>query len=192
MCNKIQAVQPKGHAHLASSCISCCYTWLSFGSLAHSSLSAVAFAFAALFQDRSAWTHSLFKEFVAHVLAILLQDPRHKSHPVCGLITQVGHFLEGLCITSEWPMWFNDTDNEMLNDLKLVLRPMVVGDLGRHLAGTLAPLDVDDWRRATVTKDFWYQNAQQVGFWLACACCTHLKASHIAVDEVSSACVMRK
>ncbi len=159
------------------------------GMLPHSPLSTVAFAFAALFQDRSAWTHSLSKESAHRVLAILLQLPRHKSHPVCGLITQVGHFLEGLCIISEWPMWFDDTDNETLNDLKLVLRPMVVGDFGRHLAGTLAPLDVDDWRQATVTKDFWYQNAQQVGSWLTCACCTHLKAWQIAVGGVSSACV---
>ncbi len=70
-----------------------------------------------------------------------------------------------------------------------MLRPMVVGDFGRHLAGTLAPLDVDDWRRATVTRDFWYQNAQQVCFWLACACCTHLQSLRIAVAGVSSACV---
>ncbi len=91
----------------------------------------------------------------------------------------MGHFLEGLCSTSEWSPWNYDEDNEISTDLKLMLRPMVVGDFGRHLAGTLTPLDVDDWRRVTVTRDFWYQNAQQVCFWLACACCTHLKLSHM-------------
>ncbi|KAL0032905.1 hypothetical protein WJX77_005652 [Trebouxia sp. C0004] len=78
---------------------------------------------------------------------------------------QVGHFLEGLCSTSDWSSWHYDEDNETSTDLRLMLRPMVVGDFGRHLAGTLAPLDVDDWRRATVTKDFWYRNGQQELDW---------------------------
>ncbi len=174
-------MQQNGHAHEA---YPAAIHGQTLGMLAPSSLPAVAFAFAALFQDLSAWTPSLPKESAGHVLAVVLQVPRHKSHPVCGLITQVGHFLDGLCIISEWPMWFDDTDNETLHDLKLVLRPMVAGEFGRHLAGTLAPLDVEDWRQATVTKDFWYQNAQQVGSWLACACCTHLKISHMAVAGV--------
>ena len=93
----------------------------------------------------------------------------------------MGHFLEGLCSISEWSLWNRGEDDEMPPELKLMLRPMVVGDFGRHLAGTLAPLDVDDWREVTVTRDFCHQNAQQVYFWRAYACCMHLKASHIAV-----------
>ncbi len=53
------------------------------GMLAHSLLSAVAFAFAALFLDLSAWSHSLSKESADHVLAIFLQVPSPKLHPVC-------------------------------------------------------------------------------------------------------------
>ena len=69
--------------------------------------------------------------------------------------------MNGLSSTSEWLSWNAGTDT----DLKLMLRPLVVDDFGRHLAGTLAPLDVIGWRQATVTPGFWYEAAAQV-------CCT--------------------
>ena len=37
----------------------------------------------------------------------------------------------------------------------MMLRPMVVDDFGKHLAGELAPLNVGEWREATVTTNFW-------------------------------------
>ncbi|KAL0039317.1 hypothetical protein WJX79_003044 [Trebouxia sp. C0005] len=77
---------------------------------------------------------------------------------------QVGHFLEGLCSTSEWYN-FNE-HNEKNTSLEMMLRPMLVDDFGRHLAGTLAPLDVDDWRRATVTTGFYHPAQQELDwFW---------------------------
>ena len=87
-----------------------------------------------------------------------------------GSLSQVEHFLEGLASVSEWPSWTADEDNDGLGYVKLMLRPLVVDDFGRHLAGVLAPLDVDDWRRATVTRGFWYQQAAQV----RCTCSLHL------------------
>lgn len=73
--------------------------------------------------------------------------------------------MEGLASTSEWQSWNPSEDTEASTDLKLMLRPLVLDDFGRHLSGTLAPLDVTGWRQATVTPGFWYETAAQV-------CCT--------------------
>ncbi len=75
---------------------------------------------------------------------------------------------------SEWENWFDqdDSESDRLPDssLTLMLRPLVVDDFGRYLAGNIAPLDVGDWRRATVAREFWYEQAQQASQQALVAC----------------------
>lgn len=74
---------------------------------------------------------------------------------------QVAEFLLGLGAVSEWDIWREGGKaSSVLPDN--MLRPLVVDDFSNQLAGDLAPLNVQEWRRYTDARDFYYPQAHKV------------------------------
>ena len=63
---------------------------------------------------------------------------------------------------SSWESWQPEGSKDL--DPKMMLRPLALDDFSRHLAGDPSPLEVKQWRSATVTNDFYYRKGRQVPF----------------------------
>ena len=94
----------------------------------------------------------------------------------------MAEFLLGLGAVSEWDVWREGghTSGRLLDQL---LRPLVLDDFSCHLAGDLAPLNVQEWRRYTDARDFYYPQAHQV-------CPYDLYSSKCSFKQVS--CLLRR
>ena len=77
---------------------------------------------------------------------------------------QVSAFLEGLASISEWAVW-SDSGEDTKSGLPLtsMLRPLVLEDFSEHLAGDMAPLNVQEWRECTEANGFHYADGHKVG-----------------------------
>ena len=122
------------------------------------------------------------------------------------LHAQVSYFLEGLCSMSDWDSWHDKCSEETARDSKNMLRPLMVDDFSRHLAGKLAPLNVAEWRAATTIRtSFACPGAYQVSISLAmtltmhntwmrstcCSCSTCLNATSRAASHAASRAASR-
>lgn len=69
--------------------------------------------------------------------------------------------MTGLRALSEWDVWTEDLE-EADAPLDKMLRPLAIDDFSNQLAGDLAPLNVQEWRRCTDARDFYYDQAHKV------------------------------